>query len=509
MILRRLACTLLASTAITTIAYAQTAQQAPAATPPAAASAATPAPAAAHTTSSRDFGTVYATELGRSSVALVQHGLTASPTDYGALLQKAAVQTGAQTGLAQGAPFAVTPGGVTGVDIGGGYMINEEATKSRSTVTRDAIDKMSPTANPYQMINLLPGVVSSSVDNTGLNGGNIKVRGFNSDHLGLTIEGMPVNDSGNYALYPQEFVDSANVAQVSLAQGSPDLDSPHIGAVGGVINILMRDPSKTPGALVETSVGSNDLIREFVRVESGEINNFRAYVSYSNLDKDHWAEPGTDHRENLEFKAVWDIDAGDTIRFTALYNHGVNDFYANPTMAQFETPGYKPAYLPSLPSSFFNTTGTINQSSNSASSFYQYHINPFDNLILSAPSNFTISKNLKFDTIPYFWYGYGNGGGVTTMSNGGMYWGDLKITNVNWGGNGPLNASNSSNKYLYYDPSITETYRPGVIDKFTYDVGSHEIVAGHWFEYAMHRQTGPFEALNPDGSVPDVFVNSN
>ncbi|RTL61594.1 MAG: Plug domain-containing protein, partial [Hyphomicrobiales bacterium] len=97
-------------------------------------------------------------------------------------------------------------------------MINEEAKKTRSTVTRDAIDKLSPTANPYQMVNLLPGVVASSTDNTGLNGGNIRIRGFNSDHLGLTIEGMPVNDSGNYALFPQEYVDGPNISHISIAQ---------------------------------------------------------------------------------------------------------------------------------------------------------------------------------------------------------------------------------------------------------------------------------------------------
>ncbi len=470
MIIRRFAWTLLASTALTSIAFAQTppATNAPANT-------SSPAPAQAHTQAQPDFGTVYATQ---PSVALAQHGLTASPTDYGAILQKAA----AQTGQAHDAPFPVTPGGVTGADIGGGYMINEEAVKTRSTVTRDAIDKLAPTANPYQMINLLPGVVASSVDNSGLNGGNIKLRGFNSDHLGLTIEGMPVNDSGNYALYPQEYVDAENISQISIAQGTPDLDSPHIGAVGGVINILMRDPSKTAGALADFSVGSDNLYREFLRVELGEIDHVRAYVSYSNLTKDHWAEPGKDERQHVDFKVVWDLSEGNTIRFSAIYNHAVNDFYANPKMSDFLNPSYKPAY---------SATGA-----GTNSNFYQYKVNPFDNLILSAPSNFTISKDLKFDTIPYFWYGFGNGGGVTTMSNSGMYWGDLKVTNVNWGGS------------LYYNPSITETYRPGIIDKLTYDAGNHEIVAGHWFEYAVHRQTGPFEALNPDGTVPDVFANT-
>jgi iron complex outermembrane recepter protein len=493
------------TTAITGVCYAQTAPQPGGGqtTPPATgAQPAQPQPATPGASSS-NFGTVYATEPAKPSVALAQPGLTASPTDYGALLQRAAATNGQPASTATG-DVKVTPGGVTRQDIGGGYMIVEQATKTRSTVTRDAIDKLQPTANPYQMINLLPGVIQSSTDNTGLNGGNIRIRGFNSDHIGLTIEGMPVNDSGNYALYPQEYVDAENIAQISIAQGTPDLDSPHIGSTGGVINILMRDPAKTAGALMDFSMGSNNLRREFVRVDSGEINNVRAFVSYSNLQKDNWAGVGKDDREHIDFKVVWDISTGNTVRFSAIYNSAENNFYRNPTLAQFNTPGYKPAYLASLPTSFFNTTSPIDQSANSAFDYYKYRINPFKNLILSAPSNFTISENLKFDTIPYYWYGYGNGGSTTTMSESGMFWGNLKITNVNYGGTSAL-----SDKILYYNPSITETNRPGIIDKLTYTVGDHQIVAGHWFEYAMHRQTAPFVPLNADGSVQDGFAESN
>ncbi|MBU3890434.1 hypothetical protein FM996_19150 [Methylosinus sporium] len=178
-----------------------------------------------------------------------QSGLTAAPTDFG------------RVDIYGNSASAPAPDGVNRQDLGGGYMIEEEAVKTRSTVTRDAIAKMSPTANPYQMINLLPGVVITSTDNSGLNGGNIRIRGYNSDQLGLTIEGMPVNDSGNYALYPQEYVDSENIEQISIAQGSPDLDSPHIGASGGVINIYMRDPSKTRGGFVDFSYGMHSTAR--------------------------------------------------------------------------------------------------------------------------------------------------------------------------------------------------------------------------------------------------------
>ncbi|WP_127079697.1 TonB-dependent receptor [Rhodomicrobium lacus] len=508
-ILRGVSATLLFSTALSTVAFAQStsAPQAPAEPTQANQQPQPLQPTARAAEPQASFGTVYATEPAkRPAVALAQPGLTSSPTDYGALLQQTAA-VAAQGGAGTATEVKVTPGGVTRQDIGGGYMILEQATKTRSTVTRDAIDKQSPTANPYQMIELLPGVTQSSSDNTGLNGGNIRLRGFNSDHVGLTIEGMPVNDSGNYALYPQEYVDAENIQQVSIAQGSPDLDSPHVGAAGGVINIYMRDPAKDAGALVDLSVGSDSLFRAFTRVESGEINGVSAYVSYSKLTKDHWIGPGEDDRQHIDFKMKWELSPGNTIRFAAIYNDALNNFYATPTKAQAGQPYSTWGYKSSLPDSFFtpnSTTLLLDQSANGASNYYGYKVNPFKNLILSAPSNFTLSQNLKFDTLPYYWYGYGNGGGAYSLTEGGTYTsGNTKITF------GDLNGNNLiGDKILYYNPSITETHRPGVINKFTYDVGNHEIVAGHWFEYAMHHQWGPFARLNADGSVDDEFAGS-
>lgn len=463
---------LMASTALGGAAYAQTAPS-PTPTPspaPVVRAASKPRPKPVPVAAATQVqAPTAATAPSSTGHALAEPGLTASPTDFGYVYANGG-------GQATGA----TPGGVTRQDLGGGYMIEEDATKSRSTVTRDAIDKLPPTANPYQMINLLPGVVQVSQDNVGLNAGNIKIRGFNSDHIGLTIEGAPINDSGNYALYPQEYIDAENIGQVSLAQGSPDLDSPHIGATGGVINMYMLDPSKTPGALVDFSIGSHDLYREFARYDTGQIGNVRAYASYSRMDEEHWVGPGRDERDNFEVKAVWDLSPGNTIRFSAVYNHELNNFYNTLSMAQFQS-GVAPAYL-----------GAVN-----TSNYFQYHINPFNNLILSAPSNFTINKDLTFDVIPYYWYGDGNGGGVTTMSASGMYWGNLKITNAGFSGQ------------LDYNPSVTITNRPGIINKLTYTIGDHKLVAGYWFEYATQAQTGPFVPLNSDGSVQDPFAASN
>jgi iron complex outermembrane receptor protein len=157
---------LLASTALTAPSWAQTAAS-PTSTP------APATPAASNSTQTVTGGTFGGT----------------LPTDIGRVKAKG----------------ETTPSGVTRVDLGGGLMIQEDQAKSRSTVTRDFIAKQASTSNPYQLVEMLPGANINSPDAAGLNGGNITLRGFNSDQIGLTIDGAPVNDSGNYALYPQEY----------------------------------------------------------------------------------------------------------------------------------------------------------------------------------------------------------------------------------------------------------------------------------------------------------------
>ena len=68
-----------------------------------------------------------------------------------------------------------------GDSLGNGLLIDEDGVKNKSTVTKAAIDKERPTANPFQLLNLEPGVNAYSYDATGLFGGNMRVRGFNSD----------------------------------------------------------------------------------------------------------------------------------------------------------------------------------------------------------------------------------------------------------------------------------------------------------------------------------------
>jgi iron complex outermembrane receptor protein len=458
---------LLASTALTAPSWAQTA-----AAPTAAAPTSTPTPATP--ASSNSTQTVTGGTFGGTL-----------PTDIGRVKAKG----------------ETTPSGVTRVDLGGGLMIQEDQPKSRSTVTRDFIAKQASTSNPYQLVEMLPGANINSPDAAGLNGGNITLRGFNSDQIGLTIDGAPVNDSGNYALYPQEYLDSENIGQISIAQGFQDLDSPHIGATGGVVNVYSRDPSKTAGGLVGLSYGTRNVQREFVRIETGQIGRVRGYFSYSHYQANHWRGPGTDNRDHFDAKVVADIGEQSKITLSAIYNDAVNNFYVAPTLAnfnQFGATGFQNNY-----DRTYNPGGTANNQNTGTNGYYKFRINPFKNLIMSAPATFAVTDNLTVDVTPYLWWGYGSGGGVSSLSESGFNFGGNKISQ-DLNGNGTR-----TDKINYYLPSITETYRPGIINKATYQLGNQKLIAGYWYEAALHKQYGTGSLLNADGSVADAFNEGN
>jgi hypothetical protein len=130
---------------------------------------------------------------------------------------------------------------VEGDAPGNGLMIQEETPKARSSVTRATLEQKSPLNNVFQAIDLLPGINTYSYDAAGLFGGGLRMRGFNSDQIGA-VDGVPVNDAGNFAVYPSELNDIENLQEIFITQGSTDTDAPHIGASGGNIGLVTSNP---------------------------------------------------------------------------------------------------------------------------------------------------------------------------------------------------------------------------------------------------------------------------
>jgi len=166
------------------------------------------------------------------------------------------------------------------LSLGGGLMSVQEAPKAVSTISREAIMQAAPGANYAQMIQSIPGVLVITDDVTGLNDANYQIRGFTNDEVGVTVNGAPINDSGNYRVYPTEYGDTENIGDITVLQGYPDVDQPVAGAAGGTIAWATIDPSHKPEIDLSLSGGSDSYQREFIRLQTGDTGTVRSWVSF-------------------------------------------------------------------------------------------------------------------------------------------------------------------------------------------------------------------------------------
>jgi len=397
-----------------------------------------------------------------------------------------------------------------GDKLGAGLLLNEDAPKARSSVTKAELEKTRSSGNPFQALNMLPGVNASSVDATGLFGGNLRVRGFNSDQMGFTVNGAPVNDSGNFAVYPQEYVDSENLCSLFVTQGSPDVDAPHVGASGGNVGILTCGAEDKRRVRVSVSGGQLGYSRDFLRVDTGKIGDFKAFASISKSYVRKWKGTGKADREHIDAGADYDLGGGNDLSLSLLYNRAINNNYLALTPAQFATYGYKtdfsatpPAHLAAVNGSAQNE-GSIASPSLPATAWSGYALNPFENYLATVKGSFFLNDHARIDVVPYFWYGYGTGGTQQTSLQ------ESSGTSMLHGGIADINGDGDTlDKVLIYRGSVTETDRPGVTTELSWTLDNQEIVGGVWFERARHHQTQPATAVDSEGSAGDIWLRGN
>ncbi len=385
-----------------------------------------------------------------------------------------------------------------------GLVSQEETPKARSSVNRAYLDKLNPSANAFQVIDLLPGVNAFSTDATGLFGGGIRVRGFAGDQMGLTINGAPVNDSGNFAVYPQEYTDSENLCEVFVTQGSTDTDAPHVGASGGNLGMVTCSPKDKFGMRTAISGGQLSYQRAFVRVDTGKFgpSDAKAFVSYSKTSADKFKGPGEAQREHIDFATEVRPNADVLLSASVLYNKAINNNFRALTNAQIAQYGASFDFSNVAPQHLTPVAGTAQTESSPADGYYKYNVNPFRNYLLTSKAEFKVNKDLTVSAEPYFWYGYGTGGSqLQLLSEGGTGTMATRVRDINGDGD-------TLDKVMTYGSSVTETNRPGVTFKANYHVDNHNVNVGYWTERAVHRQTGPRVTFDNAGNASSAWLDN-
>ncbi|HEX4637122.1 MAG TPA: Plug domain-containing protein, partial [Rhizomicrobium sp.] len=422
--------------------------------------------------------------------------------------------------------------------------------KERSTITQDFINSQPAGQSVFDALNKIPGYNFTNNDPYGNSGGNVRIHGFDGNHISFTWDGMPLNDTGNYAIFTNQVADSEIIGSASVNQGTTDVDSPTAAATGGVVSIVSSRPREEYGALADSSVGTNNYKREFLRLDTGEIGPWHttAFVSGSYTSYDKFKGPG--FLKKKQFNAVIYQDLGDLgwIQLAMHWNSNRNNFYNNPsfypTVSTLQTvngtlTGVTPFPLvpggpgaPTLaysPSGSFTGTGAVNNVlgfglkfdeaptctrvpgitgvanlDNLCSSFYAVRINPSDTGNIRLSSLFHLSDEVSLTVDPSIQYVLANGGCYTSLSETDpRLAGSVKnVVGRDLNGDGDV-----LDTVGVYSPNNTNTIRYGLNTSLVWRITQdHTVQLAYTGDFGFHRQTGQYSFLDATGRPADPFA---
>ncbi|WP_135212466.1 TonB-dependent receptor [Vitreimonas flagellata] len=424
---------------------------------------------------------------------------------------------------------------VTGSRRDADGLLIEQAPKARTTITEEYITTQTAGQSILNTVNLVPGVNFTNNDAYGSSGGNIRMRGFDGNRISLTVDGVPLNDTGNYAIYSNQQLDPELISRASVNMGTTDVDSPTASATGGTINYTTRVPSDEFGLTVQPSIGSDNFFRGFAMLDTGAFGptDATAFIAGSYTTYDQFVGPGDLEKIQLNGRLYQPLGGDDFISISGHYNRNRNAFYrqgsaaewaANPNFSNIDT-----CVRDTIAGDNGDVAGRTNDNFGSSSNnndpasctnYYGLRINPSDTANIRAQSRFSLGENLTLTVDPTVQYTMANGGGTTVINetDNRLRAGVVGIANsdsvndacavfVGTTAGVDLNGDcDTLDSVRLYSPSNTNTLRYAVTASLIWDLNdSNRVIFGYTYDTGRHRQTGEYGLLDSSGDPLDVW----
>jgi iron complex outermembrane receptor protein len=388
--------------------------------------------------------------------------------------------------------------------------IGEDKVTNTVAVTREALLSAPSGVSGLKMLETLPGFNVQTDGALGLYefGNSVQTRAFNLDQVGFVIDGIPTGRSDAFGGSPVfRYVDNENLASVVASVGAGDVSLPSYSSLGPVVQYNSIAPQNDLGLFVSQSFGDDSLKRTFVRISTGQVGPFKAYVSRTKLNGDLWRGPGSVDREHWEGQIQVDLgtDSWARLKFVS------NDFfdYDSPTITRGQYNcvtrdleghcGRDYAYLSTVPA---NTTPGFAPLASAPTVYYSN---------ANYVQNYNLAINIRKDKLYGGTIHVGVADGVWVEST--LYWEDKDGYGVS-----PDGYANSLSRYTPQSQAGLAVFAPkgvqfgrsgvggdryGVTSKLHWDLGMNVLELGVWGEIdKYHRTQARYNTVNgaPDGA---------
>lgn len=393
--------------------------------------------------------------------------------------------------VAANAPLNMAADDTPQTDI---VVLGQGNSRQVQTVAPKAMAKATAGSSPLRSLGRLPGVNFDSSDARGTYEAatQLSIRGFLSDQMGYTLDGVPLGNMqyrNNNGLSINRALLTENNGPATLSQGSGALGTASTSNIGGTVDFSSIDPTPDFGVDLEQSYGSENSWRSFIRINSGELPwGGRLALSYAHDRQGKWRGWGKQEQDQINVKYVQPI--GDSVKSTTFLNliDRSEDDYNDVSLAKLKTYGWDFDNIPTFalaeqlalivqnggtpPAPYVNADDSVYQGGGVRRDLLGYE-----------KLEYVISNHLSGFTTAYLHLDKGIG----TWAN------PYEPTPAAFGGS-PVSVS--ANRY--------DIDRKGVISRLKFEAGQHRIEGGIWYEHNAFNQASYLYGLQA-GVTPDEF----
>ena len=252
-----------------------------------------------------------------------------------------------------------------------------------------------------ELLNATPSVYATK-SGGGFGDSRINIRGFDQRNTAVLVNGVPVNDMENGAVFWSNWTGLADVAsaiQIQRGLGSSKLA---ISSVGGTLNIVTKTTERNEGGFVGTTLGNDNYLKTIASYSTGRMESGFAFTGlFSRTAGDGYINGTEFEGYNYFLGFGWtDENRKHDIQFTAtgapqVHNQRTTSFFNAATIGQYLQFGDKYNF----------NHGTLNGEE------FNWRRNFYHKPVLSLNWDWNVSDNTKLSTVGYASFGRGGGTG--------------------------------------------------------------------------------------------------
>lgn len=152
------------------------------------------------------------------------------------------------------------------------YARDRETPVAFSTIKPEIIMEKLGTQEFPEILKSTPSVYATK-EGGGYGDGRINLRGFDSNNIGVLINGVPVNDMESGRVYWSNWAGLSDVTRTMQVQRGLGASRLAISSVGGTINIITKSTDAEKGGSVYYAIGNNGYQKESFTLSTGLTEN--------------------------------------------------------------------------------------------------------------------------------------------------------------------------------------------------------------------------------------------